>query len=167
MREPIRVGAVNYLNTKPLIENLESIAPEIALSLEVPSRLADQLAGGKIDVGLIPVIEYFRAGGLSNTNPSASWPGFDPPQPPPTRGGLGGGEDQDEFQELIESRFIPKPGRMSIPSLFKRWSKECARTVWAEPVAALPRSKKHAAGRSANQDHGHPPGVSVSPARPP
>ena len=98
MREPIRVGAVNYLNTKPLIENLESIAPEIALSLEVPSRLADQLAGGKIDVGLIPVIEYFRAGGLSNTNPSASWPGFDPPQPPPSRGGLGGVEPRPSFE---------------------------------------------------------------------
>lgn len=65
MREPIRVGAVNYLNTKPLIENLDSIAPEIALSLEVPSRLADQLASGNIDVGLIPVIEYFRAGTYS------------------------------------------------------------------------------------------------------
>jgi hypothetical protein len=31
MGEPIRIGAVNYLNTKPLIENLESIAPNISL----------------------------------------------------------------------------------------------------------------------------------------
>ncbi len=58
----IRVGAVNYLNTKPLIEQLEAIAPEAALSLEVPSRLADRLAAGELDVALIPVIEYFRAG---------------------------------------------------------------------------------------------------------
>jgi chorismate dehydratase len=65
MGEPIRVGAVNYLNTKPLIENFQAIAPEAVLSLEVPSKLADQLAAGKLDVGLIPVIEYFRAGTYS------------------------------------------------------------------------------------------------------
>jgi chorismate dehydratase len=58
----IRVGAVNYLNTKPLIEQLEAISPEVVLSLEVPSRLADRLAAGELDVALIPVIEYFRAG---------------------------------------------------------------------------------------------------------
>lgn len=62
MTRPIRVGAVNYLNTKPLIEGLDRLAPGVELSLELPSRLADQLAGGELDVGLIPVIEYFRAG---------------------------------------------------------------------------------------------------------
>jgi len=39
----LRVGAVNYLNTKPLIEGLIDFAPEIDLSLDLPSRLADQL----------------------------------------------------------------------------------------------------------------------------
>lgn len=58
----IRVGAVNYLNTKPLIEGLAHSAPGIALSLDLPSRLADQLQAQEIDVGLIPVIEFFRAG---------------------------------------------------------------------------------------------------------
>lgn len=58
----IRVGAVNYLNTKTLIHELEAICPEAELSLEVPSKLADQLAAGELDVALIPVIEYFRAG---------------------------------------------------------------------------------------------------------
>jgi chorismate dehydratase len=62
MSHPIRIGAVNYLNTKPLICDLELLAPEAELSLEVPSRLADQLAEGRLDVALIPVIEYFRAG---------------------------------------------------------------------------------------------------------
>jgi chorismate dehydratase len=56
----IRVGAVNYLNAKPLIERLTRFAPNIELSLDLPSRLADQLAAGTIDVGLIPVVEYFR-----------------------------------------------------------------------------------------------------------
>ncbi len=62
MDSPIRVGAVNYLNTKPLICDLEELAPEIELVLDVPSRLADLLAAGELDVGLIPVIEYFRSG---------------------------------------------------------------------------------------------------------
>jgi chorismate dehydratase len=62
MEVPVRVGAVNYLNTKPLIHELESLAPEVELILDVPSRLADRLAEGQLDVALIPVIEYFRAG---------------------------------------------------------------------------------------------------------
>ncbi len=61
----LRVGAVNYLNTKPLIEGLTDFAPDIALSLDLPSRLADQLAAGELDVGLIPVIEYLRGDGYS------------------------------------------------------------------------------------------------------
>src|SRR6476620_778881 len=62
MPRPIRVGAVNYLNTKPLIEGLASFAPHAELHLDLPSRLADRLAAGDLDVGLVPVIEYFRAG---------------------------------------------------------------------------------------------------------
>ncbi len=62
MPRPVRVGAVNYLNTKPLIEGLAEFAPHAELSLDLPSRLADQLAASELDVALIPVIEYFRAG---------------------------------------------------------------------------------------------------------
>ena len=56
----LRVGAVNYLNAKPLVERLTDFAPNIDLSLDLPSRLADQLAAGELDVGLIPVVEFFR-----------------------------------------------------------------------------------------------------------
>ncbi|MBY0231358.1 MAG: hypothetical protein K2W96_18905, partial [Gemmataceae bacterium] len=63
MARTIRVGAVNYLNTKPLIRGLEQHCPEARLSLDVPSRLADDLAAGRLDVALIPAIEYFRAHG--------------------------------------------------------------------------------------------------------
>lgn len=56
----VRVGAVEYLNTKPLICDLEELAPEADLVLDLPSRLADQLAAGALDVALIPVVEYFR-----------------------------------------------------------------------------------------------------------
>src|SRR5712692_8529340 len=65
MPKLIRIGAVSYLNTKPLIYDLEKLAPEVELILEPPSRLADQLAIGSLDVALIPVIEYFRAGEYS------------------------------------------------------------------------------------------------------
>ncbi len=57
-----RVGAVNYLNTKPLVEGLTGFAPEIDLSFDLPSRLADRMARGELDIGLIPVVEYLRAG---------------------------------------------------------------------------------------------------------
>jgi chorismate dehydratase len=62
MEQPIRVGAVNYLNTKPLICDLEQLAPQAELVLDVPSRLAELLADGRLDVALIPVLSYFQAG---------------------------------------------------------------------------------------------------------
>jgi chorismate dehydratase len=62
MSDVIRIGAVNYLNTKPLIEDLQELAPGAQLVLDIPSRLAEQLAQGRLEVALVPVIEYFRAG---------------------------------------------------------------------------------------------------------
>lgn len=59
-RPKIRVGAVNYLNTKPLIYNLAELAPNAELTLDLPSRLADDLAAARLDVALIPCIEFFR-----------------------------------------------------------------------------------------------------------
>ena len=58
----VRVGAVNYLNAKPLTEDLERFAPGVDLTLDLPSRLADRMAAGELDIGLIPVVEFFRAG---------------------------------------------------------------------------------------------------------
>lgn len=65
MTNRIRVGAVNYLNTKPLIEGLTAFAPRVDLTLDLPSRLADQMAAGDLDIGLIPVVEFLRAGTYS------------------------------------------------------------------------------------------------------
>ena len=65
MGTTIRVGAVNYLNTKPLVERLTAFAPTIDLGFDLPSRLADRLAAGEFDVGLIPVVEYFRGANYS------------------------------------------------------------------------------------------------------
>jgi chorismate dehydratase len=60
--DPIRIGAVSYLNTKPLIYELDSLAPGAELILDYPSRLADDLQAARLDVALIPIIEYFRTG---------------------------------------------------------------------------------------------------------
>ncbi|MBA4018030.1 MAG: hypothetical protein C0483_12720 [Pirellula sp.] len=57
---PIRVGAVSYLNTKPLIHDFQRLAPHARLILDYPSRLADALARGELDVALIPSIEFFQ-----------------------------------------------------------------------------------------------------------
>jgi len=53
----LKVGAVSYLNTKPLIYEFDRVAEHAELLLDVPSRLADRLARGDLDVALIPVIE--------------------------------------------------------------------------------------------------------------
>jgi hypothetical protein len=37
----MRVGAVNYLNSKPLVDGLQQLAPEVRLLFDLPSRLAD------------------------------------------------------------------------------------------------------------------------------
>lgn len=56
----LRVGAVGYLNAKPLYYRLCQHAPGVELSLDYPSVLADQLANSDLDVALIPSIEYLR-----------------------------------------------------------------------------------------------------------
>ncbi|MFO0884348.1 MAG: menaquinone biosynthesis protein [Pirellulales bacterium] len=56
----MRIGAVSYLNTKPLVEGLAEHAVGHELVFDLPSRLADGLASGKLDVALIPSIEFFQ-----------------------------------------------------------------------------------------------------------
>ncbi|MEX2187767.1 MAG: menaquinone biosynthesis protein [Pirellulales bacterium] len=66
-RAALRLGAVNYLNTKPLVYGLGGAGGSCAsspgaydLSFDLPSRLADDLAAGRLDVALIPSIEFFQ-----------------------------------------------------------------------------------------------------------
>ena len=58
--QPIRIGAVSYLNTKPLVFGLDQRLPQAEIIYDLPSRLADDLAAGQLDVALIPSIEYLR-----------------------------------------------------------------------------------------------------------
>jgi chorismate dehydratase len=54
----LRIGAVQYLNTRPLVHGLAGAG--VAVHYDLPSRLADRLAAGDLDVALIPSIELFR-----------------------------------------------------------------------------------------------------------
>lgn len=56
----LRIGAVSYLNTKPLVYGLAERLPQSEIVYDLPSRLADQLAAGQLDVALIPTVEYFQ-----------------------------------------------------------------------------------------------------------
>ncbi len=60
MRNPLRIGAVRYLNAKPLYDRLQSVAPELSVEMDLPSRLADRLGRGELDLALIPSVEYLR-----------------------------------------------------------------------------------------------------------
>lgn len=53
----LRIGAVSYLNTKPLVHGLGELLPDAEIIFDYPSRLADSLAEGELDVALVPVAE--------------------------------------------------------------------------------------------------------------
>jgi chorismate dehydratase len=59
-QRPLRVGAVSYLNTKPLVCGLARHAAEVELVFDLPSRLAGALDSGRLDVALVPSIECLR-----------------------------------------------------------------------------------------------------------
>jgi len=52
----MRIGAVNYLNSKPLVYGLENQSVGARLLFDLPSRLAESLAAGRLDVALIPSV---------------------------------------------------------------------------------------------------------------
>ena len=57
LHRKIRVGAVSYLNTKPLVYGFEHgvMRDEVTLIYDYPSRIAAKLLNDEIDVGLVPV----------------------------------------------------------------------------------------------------------------
>jgi chorismate dehydratase len=56
----VRLGAVDYLNARPLVYGLELKTDLFSLRFDVPSKCAALLHEGSIDVGMIPSIEYVR-----------------------------------------------------------------------------------------------------------
>ena len=57
---PLRLGAVSYLNTKPLVYGLDAHPDQFDVRFDVPSKCATLLHQGQVDLGLIPAIEYLH-----------------------------------------------------------------------------------------------------------
>ena len=67
---PVRLGAVDYLNARPLVYGLE-LRHGFALRFDPPSKCAALLHEGSIDVGMIPSIEYLR--GVAVPHRARTW----------------------------------------------------------------------------------------------
>lgn len=59
MSDPIRIGAVAYLNTLPLVHGMEQGLgrDRIELSYDVPAVLADRMRAEELDLALMPIVE--------------------------------------------------------------------------------------------------------------
>lgn len=57
---PLRLGAVSYLNTKPLVHGLDAHPDLFTIRFDVPAQCAALLHDGRVDLGLVPAIEYLR-----------------------------------------------------------------------------------------------------------
>jgi len=66
-----RLGAVDYLNARPLVFGLELHNDLFAVRFDPPSKCAALLHEGSIDVGMIPSIEFLRG-----SEPYAMVPGM-------------------------------------------------------------------------------------------
>lgn len=54
--DPVRIACVRYLNTAPLVEGLDKLEG-VTLIPTVPSRIADAVASGEADVGLVSIVD--------------------------------------------------------------------------------------------------------------
>jgi chorismate dehydratase len=56
----VRLGAVGYLNARPLVHGVDARPDLFSLRFDLPSTCARLLHDGDIDVGMIPSVEYQR-----------------------------------------------------------------------------------------------------------
>jgi chorismate dehydratase len=56
----VRIGAVGFLNARPLVHGLERWPHRFSIRYDLPSACARLLHGGEIDLGLVPSIEYLH-----------------------------------------------------------------------------------------------------------
>ncbi len=61
----VRIGAVSYLNARPLVVGLEARRDRFDVRYDLPSTCARLLHAREIDLGLIPSIEYLRGAGYA------------------------------------------------------------------------------------------------------
>lgn len=59
-RPPVRLGAVGYLNARPLTWDLDRSPDRWRVRYDVPSACAGLLHAGDVDLGLIPSVEYLQ-----------------------------------------------------------------------------------------------------------
>lgn len=60
LTSPLHIGAVSYLNSKPLVVGLDEALPQARVTCDLPSRLADGLIDGRYDLALVPIVEHLR-----------------------------------------------------------------------------------------------------------
>jgi chorismate dehydratase len=60
-RKPVRIGAVGYLNARPLTWALDREPTRWQVRYDVPSVCAALLHAGEVDLGLVPSVEYLRS----------------------------------------------------------------------------------------------------------
>ena len=58
---PLRIGAVGYLNARPLTWALDREPSRWQVRYDLPSVCARLLQDGEVDLGLVPSIEYLQA----------------------------------------------------------------------------------------------------------
>jgi len=56
MSRPI-IGAVSYLNTKPLVAGMAEVGGAFDWVYDIPSRLAERLKAGELTAALVPIVE--------------------------------------------------------------------------------------------------------------
>jgi chorismate dehydratase len=59
--KPVRLGAVGYLNARPLTWALDRAPDRWQIRYDLPSVCGDLLYAGDVDLGLVPSIDYLRS----------------------------------------------------------------------------------------------------------
>src|SRR5450631_1556247 len=65
MSRPLRISAISYLNTAPLMWDFRRGHPAFDISYTVPSKCAAELAQGSADIGIIPAAAYTNISDLA------------------------------------------------------------------------------------------------------
>jgi chorismate dehydratase len=61
MAEPVRIGAVGYLNARPLTWALDRDPQRWRIRYDLPSVCSSLLHAGDVDLGLVPSVEYLHS----------------------------------------------------------------------------------------------------------
>src|SRR6185503_13863572 len=60
VKTPVRIGAVGYLNARPLTWALDADPRRWAIRYDLPSVCSSLLHAGQVDLGLVPSIDYLQ-----------------------------------------------------------------------------------------------------------